>query len=225
MVRSYNPVTILQNIQASGIHNGCRLLITPGLKLWITTGDASNQSLPQNRSALNGKILRINLDRSIPADNPIHGNPQGLVYANNIMYSSEHGPTEGDEINIIEKGRNYGWPDVEGRCNDASELAFCKSQNVKEPIRTWTPTEAVCGLDYYNKELIPEWKRCLLLCTLKGSKFIVLKLTPDKKNIATSYEYFYGDYGRLRDVCVSPQGKIYICTSNGGNDKIIEISK
>lgn len=228
------PVTLLQNIQASGIHNGCRLLITPDLKLWITTGDASNQSLPQNRSALNGKVLRINLNGSIPTDNPIPGNPmwsfghrnaQGLVFANNIMYSSEHGPTEDDEINIIEKGRNYGWPDVEGLCNDASERAFCKSEHVKEPIRTWTPTEAVCGLDYYDKNLIPEWKNCLLLCTLKGSKLIILKLNADKRTIATSYEYFDGDYGRLRDVCVSPRGKVYMCTSNGSNDKIIEISK
>ena len=227
------PVTIIQNIQASGIHNGCRLLITPDLKLWITTGDASNQSLPQNKSALNGKVLRVNLDGSIPSDNPMpgnpvwsfgHRNPQGLAYAHNIMYSSEHGPTADDEINIIEKGRNYGWPNVEGRCNESNERSFCNSENVKEPIRTWTPTEAVCGLDYYDSNLIPEWKSSLLLCTLKGSKLIRLKLNADRRSIATSYEYFNGDYGRLRDVCVSPQGRVYLCTSNGNNDKIIEIN-
>lgn len=227
------PVTILQDIRAAGIHNGCRLLITPDLKLWITTGDAASTELPQNKTSLNGKVLRLNLDGSIPADNPMpnnavwsfgHRNAQGLVYANNIMYSSEHGPTSDDEINIIEKGRNYGWPDVEGKCNDASERAFCKSENVKEPIRTWTPTEAVCGLDYYNDDLIPAWKNCLLLCTLRGSKLIVLKLGADKRSIASGYEYFDGDYGRLRDVCVSPQGKVYLCTGNG-DDKIIEIGK
>ena len=96
-----NPVTIIDNIDASSIHNGCRLLITPDLKLFITTGDASDQSYPQNTSSVNGKILRLNLDGSIPADNPVAGNPywsfgnrnpQGLVFANNIMYSSEHGP-------------------------------------------------------------------------------------------------------------------------------------
>ena len=108
------------------------------------------------------------------------------------MYSSEHGPSNDDEINIIEKGRNYGWPQVEGRCNELSERAFCNSENVKEPIRTWTPTEAVCGLDYYDKDLIPEWKNSLLLCTLKGSKLIRLKLNADKRSIATSYEYFEG---------------------------------
>ena len=225
------PLTLLQNIQASGIHNGCRLVITPDLKLWITTGDAANTSLPQNKSSLNGKVLRLNLDGSIPADNPMpgnavwsfgHRNAQGLVYANNIMYSSEHGPTTDDEINIIEKGRNYGWPNIEGRCNELSERAFCTSQNVKEPIRTWTPIEAVCGLDYYDHDLIPEWKNSLVLCTLRGNKLIVLKLNADKKTIARGYEYFDGDYGRLRDVCVSPQGKVYICTGNG-DDKIIEL--
>ena len=227
------PVTILQNIQAAGIHNGCRLLITPDLKLWITTGDASNTSLPQNKSALNGKVLRLNLDGSIPSDNPVAGSPvwslghrnaQGLVYANNIMYSSEHGPSSDDEINIIEKGRNYGWPTVEGYCNETNERDFCNSAQVIEPIKAWTPTEAVCGLDYYDSNLIPAWRNSLLLCTLKGSKLIQIKLNADKRTISTSYEFFDGDYGRLRDVCISPQGKVYVCTGNGDNDKIIEIN-
>jgi glucose/arabinose dehydrogenase len=117
-----NPLIIIDNIQAAGIHNGSRLLIV-GDKLFITTGDASNQSNPQNVSSVNGKILRLNLDGTIPADNPVpgnpywsygHRNPQGLVFANNKLYSSEHGPTSDDEINIIEKGKNYGWPDVRG---------------------------------------------------------------------------------------------------------------
>ena len=128
-----SPLTIIDNIAASSIHNGSRLLIIND-KLFITTGDASNQSNPQNISSLNGKILRLNLDGSIPADNPVagnpywsfgHRNPQGLVYANNKLYSSEHGPSNDDEINIIEKGRNYGWPDVQGFCNTTSEQSFC----------------------------------------------------------------------------------------------------
>ena len=226
------PVIILQGIQAAGIHNGCRLVITPDLKLWITTGDAATQSLPQNKSSVNGKVLRINLDGSIPPDNPISNNPvwswghrnaQGLVFANNIMYSSEHGATSDDEVNIIEKDRNYGWPNVEGFCNDVDERNFCNSERVKEPLKAWTPTEAVCGLDYYDEALIPQLKNSLLLCALKGSKLIQLKLSADKRTIATSYEFFDGKFGRLRDVCISPQGKVYICTSNG-SDKIIEIT-
>ncbi|HET9429591.1 MAG TPA: PQQ-dependent sugar dehydrogenase, partial [Chitinophagaceae bacterium] len=107
-----NPVILLDNIEAASIHDGSRLLIV-GDKLFISTGDASNQSLPQNTSSLNGKILRLNLDGSIPADNPVPGKPywtfghrnaQGLVFANNRLYSSEHGPNSDDELNIIEKG-------------------------------------------------------------------------------------------------------------------------
>ncbi|MBI5856064.1 MAG: PQQ-dependent sugar dehydrogenase [Sphingobacteriales bacterium] len=230
-----NPVTLIDNINAASIHNGSRLLITPDLKLFITTGDASNQSLPQNTNAVNGKILRLNLDGSIPADNPVagnpywsfgHRNPQGLVYANNIMYSSEHGPANDDEINIIEKGRNYGWPTVHGYCDLSSEIAFCSSNNVKEPIKAWTPTAAVCGMDYYNSNLIPQWKNSLLMVALKNSRLYQMKLNATFTGITETNEYFTSQYGRMRDVCISPSGKVYICTSNGGNsDRIIEISK
>lgn len=228
-----NPLTIIDNIHASSIHNGCRLLITPDLKLFITTGDASDQSSPQNISALNGKILRLNLDGSIPADNPVagnpywsfgHRNPQGLVFANNILYSSEHGPDSDDEINIIEKGRNYGWPDVRGFCNEGGEQSFCNANNVKEPIKAWTPTIAVSGMDYYDKDLIPEWKNSLLAVALKNSRLYQMKLNNNFTAIAETNEYFTNVYGRMRDVCISPGGKVYICTSNGGNDKIIQIN-
>lgn len=230
-----NPVTIIDNITASSIHNGCRLFITPDLRLFITTGDASNTALAQNISSLNGKILRLNLDGTIPADNPVpgnpywssgHRNPQGLVFANNTLYSSEHGPNTDDEINIIEKGRNYGWPNVPGYCDAGTEQAFCTSNNVKEPIKTWTPTTAACGLDYYNANLFPQWKNSLLLVALKDARLYQLKLDGTFQNITATNEFFISKYGRMRDICISPDGKVYICTSNGSNtDRIIEISK
>jgi glucose/arabinose dehydrogenase len=228
-----SPLTIIDNIGAASIHNGSRLLIIND-KLFITTGDAANQSLPQNTSSVNGKILRLNLDGTIPADNPVagnpywsfgHRNPQGLVFANNKLYSSEHGPSNDDEINIIDKGKNYGWPDVHGFCNTSSEQSFCSANNVVEPIEAWTPTIATCGLDYYNGDLIPQWKNSLLLVALKNSRLYQLKLNGSFDAVDTTNEYFTNDYGRMRDVCVSPEGKVYICTSNGGNnDRIIEVS-
>jgi glucose/arabinose dehydrogenase len=229
-----SPTTLIDNIAASSIHNGSRLVITPDLKLFITTGDASNQSLPQNTSTLNGKVLRINLDGTIPADNPVpgnpywsfgHRNPQGLVFANNKLYSSEHGPNNDDEINIIEKGKNYGWPNVEGFCDGASEQSFCSANNVKEPVRNWTPTAAVSGLDYYNSDLIPQWKNSLLVVALKNARLYQMKLDDTFASITQTNEYFTNAYGRMRDICISPAGKVYICTSNGGDDKIIEVSK
>jgi glucose/arabinose dehydrogenase len=229
-----SPQIILDNIKASPIHNGCRLLITPDQKLFITTGDANDQTNPQNKSALNGKVLRLNLDGSIPADNPIagsaiwsfgHRNPQGLVYANNILYSSEHGPSSDDEINIIEKGRNYGWPNVTGFCNTMDEQSFCMPANVREPLKAWTPTIAPSGMDYYDNDQIPQWKNSLLLAVLKNSRLIQLKLNTAHTAIDSSFDFFANKYGRMRDVCISPEGKVYVCTDNGGDDKIIEVSR
>jgi glucose/arabinose dehydrogenase len=228
-----SPQIILDNLKAGNIHNGCRLLITPDRKLFITTGDANDQANPQNKSALNGKVLRLNLDGSIPDDNPTagsavwsfgHRNPQGLVYANNILYSSEHGPSTDDEINIIEKGRNYGWPTVTGFCNTSNEQSFCTANNVREPLQAWTPTIAPSGLDYYDKDQIPQWKNSLLLAVLKDSKLIQLKLNAAHSAIDSTFEFYVNKYGRIRDVCISPEGKVYVCTDNGNDDKIIAIS-
>ena len=227
-----SPVILMDNINASSIHNGSRLLIV-GDKLFITTGDASNQPDAQNTGAKNGKILRINLDGTIPADNPIpnnpmwswgHRNPQGLVMVGNQLFSSEHGPTSDDEINIIEKGRNYGWPTVKGFCDDNDEKEFCRANNVKEPLKVWTPTAALSGMDFYNKDYLPQWKNSLLVVALKNSRLYQLKLNAAQTAITETIEFFNDDYGRLRDVCISPDGKVYICTSNG-DDKIIEIRR
>ena len=231
-----NPQTLIENIAGAGIHNGCRLLFIDG-KLYITTGDANNQSLPQNVNSVNGKVLRINPDGTVPSDNPIAGNPvwswghrnaQGIVYANNKLYATEHGPTNDDEVNIIEKGRNYGWPNVHGFC-DASEQQFCTDSNVVEPLKVWTPTIAVCGLDYYDHPMFPALQKSLLMTTLKDQKLYQLKLNSTFDAIASTTAVSGVSVGRIRDICLSPDGKIYISTSNsnasGSNriDKIIEL--
>lgn len=228
-----SPATILENIPAAGIHNGSRLLIS-GDKLFITTGDAAASGNAQLTTSLSGKVLRLNLDGSIPADNPIpnnplwsygHRNPQGLVLANNVLYAAEHGAGIEDEVNIIEKQRNYGWPTVEGPCNTGSETAFCTANNVKEPIwSTGGSTFALCGLDYYNHERIPQWKNSLLVTSLKNTTLYQLQLSADGKTVTGSKTYFNGKFGRLRDVCVSPNGRVYICTDESPG-KIIEVSK
>ena len=233
-----NPTTLIENIAASSIHNGSRIRVineSTGVKLYFTTGDASNSSLAQDVNARIGKVLRLNADGTIPADNPIagnpvwsygHRNPQGLVFVNNKLYESEHGPNIEDEVNIIEKGRNYGWPNVNGPC-DGSETSFCTANNIKEPI--WSSggnTIAVCGIDYYNNDKIPDWKNSILMTTLKDASLRQLKLSSDGNSVVSSSIFFKGVYGRLRDICISPSGNVYLCTSNGGNDdKIIEVSK
>ncbi|MEJ7780241.1 MAG: PQQ-dependent sugar dehydrogenase [Daejeonella sp.] len=204
------------------------------LKLFISTGDAANQPSAQNLSSLSGKILRINLDGSIPSDNPVagsrvwsygHRNPQGLVFVNDKLYSSEHGPDKDDEINMIIKNRNFGWPSVNGFCNENGEQSFCSANNVVEPLISWTPTIAVSGMDYYNSNTIPQWKNSIILATLKDQTLYQLKLNSAGDKIEDTKELITNTYGRLRDVCVAPDGKVYVATSNGSNDKIVVITK
>lgn len=226
---------IITGIPASGIHNGARLWIL-GDKLFASTGDASVTANAQNNSSLSGKMLRFNLDGSIPADNPIagssiwsrgHRNPQGMVMNNGIMYTSEHGDNIEDEVNIIERNRNYGWPDVKGPCDNAGEINYCTTNNIKEPLwSSGSSTIAVSGLDYYNNSRIPAWQNSLLMATLKDASLRVLKLSSNGLTLAGQQTFFKNRYGRIRDICISPAGRVYLCTSNGGNaDVLVEISK
>lgn len=227
--------TLLENIPAANFHNGSRLLITGAdPRLFMTTGDATAQPNAQNLSSVSGKVLRFNLDGSIPADNPFansyvwsygHRNQQGLVVVNGIMYASEHGPTIEDELNIIEKKQNYGWPNVNGPCDQMDEISFCKTAKVREPI--WSSgngTLAVCGLDYYNSNKIPALKNCLLMLTLKDASLRALKLNADGRSITNQQTYFKMRFGRLRDICISPAGQVFLCTSNGRDtDVLVEV--
>lgn len=238
-----NPFILLDNINAATNHNGCRLVISPDNKLIFTTGDAQLTSNSQDINNMSGKTLRINLDGTIPNDNPVpnnrvwtwgHRNPQGLVYSpdGKYLYSSEHGSNSNDEINIITKGRNYGWPNVEGFCDNELETAFCRDSNVVEPIFAWTPTLAVAGIDFYNYDLIPEWKNSILVSSLKASRITQLHLNESGTEVLNSFDFYTNEFGRLRDICISPEGKVYVAVSNkdgrgtpnAEDDRIIEIS-
>lgn len=227
---------IVGKIGGDFIHNGARLVIGSDMKLYASTGDADRRfEFPQNTASLNGKILRVNLDGTIPADNPFGNavwaigqrNPQGLVFGTGgKLYSSMHGESTNDEVNIILKGRNYGWPFVEGFCDTPEEESFCTANNVVEPIFAWTPTIAPSGMEYYNQQAISQWKNSLLLAVLKDKRLIQLKLTDDGSMVEGVHDYFVNQFGRLRDVAISPDGKVYLCTDNGNHqDMIIEVTK
>jgi glucose/arabinose dehydrogenase len=218
-----SPLTLLGNITATTTHSGSRLLILPDRTLLMTTGDAQQQPEAQNAASLNGKILRMTLQGGIPADNPTpgsmvytkgHRNPQGLVRApSGKIYSSEHGPDNDDEVNLIEAGRNYGWPTVQGLCNLPDEQAFCTPNNVREPLRVWTPTLATAGITYYDHPAIPEWRNSLLMVNLKASRLLQLPLNTAGDAISAENSYVTA-LGRLRAICVSPAGRVYLSTSN-----------
>ncbi len=266
------PVTILENIPGSNDHNSARLAIGPDLKLYFTVGDMGagqfdNLTRPnnaQNLDILEGKILRLNTDLIggswIPADNPYssggqptavytfgHRNPQGLVWGNvngnNILFSSEHGPYSDDELNVIETGRNYGWPQTAGFCDGnyngrtiggfavVNEQDNCTALNVKEPLRSIFPSEnpptggdfmtwpsmAPSGTEFYGSTAIPGWQNSLLVAMLKAGRITRYKLSNDGMAvISDTINYFLGQ-GRFRDVVVSSDGlRIYVaCDSSG----------
>lgn len=220
-----NPDILIDDITGNTTHDGSRLLFGADGKLYMTTGDAQDQPSAQDPNDLNGKLLRINPDGSVPSDNPIpgsyvyslgHRNAQGLCSGpGNRLFSSEHGPSTDDELNLIEAGGNYGWPNVHGFCDLPSEQTFCNDNDVVEPLYAWTPTVAASDIEYYNHDAIPELKGALLMLTLKEKDMRVMHLDSDSVSISSTDTYFDQIFDRLRAICVAPDGSIYISNSRG----------
>ena len=225
-----SEVVLIDNIEASTNHNGSRVLILPDNTLLMTTGDANNPANSQNMASLNGKVLRINLDGTIPANNPFagsmvysfgHRNAQGLALhpTNGRVYSTEHGPNDNDEFQIIESGRNYGWPNVRGFCDDdvPGESAFCTANNVKEPLVSWNPipggTWAPSDLVWYDHPSIPEFQNSFLVAFLKTEKVRSVRLNTDGSAVTSQADFFVNQWGRLRDITVDRDGNILIATN------------
>lgn len=240
-----NPKVLLE-IEGNTGHNGARLAFSKNGKLLWATGDAHSKTHAQDSTTLNGKLLRIEWDGSVPIDNPISGsyvyawgfrNMQGLTVSDRgYVYTSEHGDAIEDEVNFIEPLRNYGWPVIEGKHDLPQEIAYAKLRNTKEPLRSWTPVIAPAGLAYYHSDQIPEWKNSLLLTTLKSQSLRMLKLDGEGRNINEEQIYLENHYGRIRTVTVAPNGDVYIATSNrdwnpqpgfpkADDDKILKISR
>ncbi|WP_069366752.1 PQQ-dependent sugar dehydrogenase [Salisediminibacterium beveridgei] len=210
---------LLDEIPGDRIHNGGRLAIGPDDYLYVTTGDANVPSLSQDEENLAGKILRMTQGGEVPDDNPFdgsfvystgHRNPQGLSWASDgTMYSSEHGPTAQDEINIIEPGLNYGWPEIEG---DESRDGM-EDPAIHSGSETWAPS----GTAVYDDHL--------LVTGLRGSALYVY----DEE--AEELREIYGGEGRLRDVYVEDE-HIYLITNNtdgrgdpaANDDRILRLS-
>ena len=226
-----NKQLILDGIPGAPWHDGGRIKFGPDQKLYISTGDAINPGWSQDLSSLAGKILRINSDGTIPDDNPFdsspvfsygHRNPQGLAWSSNGMFvSSEHGPSgeQGyghDEINVILKGKNYGWPNIVGNSSD---------ENFVNPIThsgqlTWAPS----GMVFYDSEKISSFNGKFLVGTLRGEHLMVVDID-NNGSIISSEKMFDGEFGRIRTAQIDPDGNLYLLTANGNNDKIIRISE
>src|SRR5690606_29205409 len=133
-----------------------------------------------------------------------------------VIYTSEHGDATEDEVNLIQAGGNYGFPNIEGIVDNDLERAFEKEHNTIPPLMAWTPTIAPADIDYYPRTTsqIPEWDNALLLVMLKGQGLRVLNLDDEGKEITREEIFLEKIYGRIRALCVSPAGDIYISTSN-----------
>jgi len=222
-----DPDTLIENILAYGNHDGSRLHFLPDKTLLMSTGECSQSQLSQDSSSLSGKYLRVNTDGSIPADNPIpgsyvytmgHRNSQGIcALPNGKVVISEHGPTTDDEFQILEPGKNYGWPLIHGFCDEPFEDTPCATGLYQEPVYAWTPTIATSDLVYYQNPLFPEWDNRVLMVTLNGQRVVALQLNAQGTAVTDEDQYFQGLFGRLRDIAIGPNKEIYIATNSGSN--------
>lgn len=214
---------LLDNIPGASVHNGCRLKFGPDGKLYITMGDAAAPQLAQDLTSLAGKILRINADGSLPTDNPFpnspvwsygHRNPQGIAWhpVTRKLFSTEHGPSGlppnccHDELNLIEPGQNYGWPEVFGVARRAPYV----DPILESGLETWAPA----GMTFYSAAKLP-FKNELFFAALRGQHLrrVVLP-APDFAKVEAHAKLFEGTFGRLREVIEGPDGYLYIATSN-----------
>ena len=226
---------ILDSFPAARFHAGCRIKFGPDGKLYVTTGDATVRDNAQNLSSLAGKILRMNDDGSLPSDNPFgtlvwtfgHRNPQGIAWhlGTGTLFETEHGPSGGDgpgggdEINVIKKGLNYGWPIVSHENS---------REGMEDPKLVFTPAEAPSGATFYSGEVFPQFKNNFFFTALRGVGLFRVVLNDDNPEEIISYEKLDINFGRIRDVIEGPDGLIYFSTSNRdgrgnvreGDDKI-----
>jgi len=225
--RLARDATILSGIQAAAIHDGGRIHFGPDDRLYITSGEAGQDSLSQDEGSLNGKFLRLSRGQyrgDSPARPEIYAsglrNPQGFDWQprSERLVATDHGPDGDDEVNIIRRGRNYGWPEARGEDHGGFTA----------PIAVYAQSIAPSGATFVH---LPEsaWTGDFLIGALVGEQ--IRKLSFDGTRVTGNEALFQGEFGRIRTVVEGPDGALYALTSNrdgrgsprSGDDRIVRI--
>jgi glucose/arabinose dehydrogenase len=226
---------------SSGNHFGCRIAQTSDNNLFLTTGEHfTDRDEAQKLTSHLGKIVRIKPDGSVPADNPFvgrkeakpeiwsygHRNAQGAAIhpVTGKLWEHEHGAKGGDEINIPQPGKNYGWPVISHGVNyDGTPVGSGKTEmpGMEQPIKYWVPSIAPSGMAFYEGELFPAWMGSLFVGALAGQ--MLVRLTLDGEKVTGEERLLQGLRERIRDVRVGPDGAIYLATDNSAG-RILRVS-
>jgi glucose/arabinose dehydrogenase len=226
------PEVVLDGIPAATTHNGGRIVVGPDGLLYVATGDAQDQPAAQDESSLAGKILRVTPEGQVPDDNPFAGSPvwslghrnvQGLAFdAEGRLFAPEFGPDRDDEVNLIEPGANYGWPEVTGA---ADVDGFTDPVLVRQPgDASWS------GGTVLTDGAIPQWEGDLFVASLRGERLYRIPLA-DGEVSGEPEELYVGELGRLREVTQAPDGSLWLLTNNRdgrgspgeGDDRILRL--
>jgi glucose/arabinose dehydrogenase len=229
---TFDRYVIRAGMRASSNHNGCAVEFGRDGKLYVSMGDAERAADAQDPNRLNGKILRLNADGSVPADNPVlpgasgrsavfsmgHRNPQGIAIqaSTGRKYAAEHGPDVHDEVNLLVSGSNYGWPRLRGPEGEAGFRDPCWSSGGS--------TIATSGAAFARGSNWGDFEHQLFVTTLKEQDLRRFTITGDGRVCREAAIAFDGTFGRLRAVASGPGGALFVSTSNGRGDRIVRIT-
>lgn len=222
----------------SAHHFGCRLQFDNDSKLFISLGDRTNKEGSQSTDNHFGVVARVNDDGTVPSDNPFitgkapeifsygHRNVQGMTLHpdNGQVWTHEHGPKGGDEVNILSKGANYGWPSITYGVNYNGSVITDKTEmdGMRQPLTYWVPSIAPSGMTFYTGNEFPEWKGNLLVGSLKFR--YLNRMTMDGEKVLDQEALLKDRNERIRDVKQAPDGSIYLLT-DGVKGKVLRLSK
>ena len=241
-LEDFKPVLRQQPKLSGGANLGTRLAFDRAGYLWIAFGDNFHSRSAQELDKLQGKLVRLNMDGSVPKDNPFVGqanaraeiwawglrNPQGLALNpwTQQIWESEHGPRGGDEVNIPAKGKNYGWPlatwGIDYSGDKVPEAKGGEVSGTEQPVYWWKNSPAISGMAFYHSARFPGWKNSLFIGALKEKSLIRLSLNGDK---VIKEERLLQDRGeRIRDVRQGPDGYLYVLT-DADNGRLLKVGQ